>query len=350
MSWDWNDDWEEQDEAVQQIFQVLRNRAVETYGADALREDIVQQRLKYAAERAWEDLQTSSSTKINLPYLFSQGGGPVHYRAVITRGDLEIGERLPPLPGGDVEERPAPGARSAEAVRVQFPDRTPYLTYLIMGVSILIYLLQMGSQFLLDVDLPATYGMKVNQLITAEEYWRLITPVLLHGSLVHIGFNMYALFIIGQKIERVFGPVRFILLYAIAGFAGNIGSFLFTQDPSLGSSTAIFGLLGAEGVFIYQHQRIFGASFQRRLWQIIQLAAVNLLIGLSPGIDNWGHIGGLLGGMLFTFFAGPMFQLEGLPPLLRVRDERAQETVLAAAGLITLLLIGAVGLIIRMRG
>ena len=83
-----------------------------------------------------------------------------------------------------------------------------------------------------------------------------------------------------------------------------------TKAPSLGSSTAIFGLLGAEAIFIVQHRDLLGAQYQTAFRQIAQVAIVNLFIGfVVPGIDNWGHIGGLIGGAIFTWFGGPIFEL-----------------------------------------
>jgi rhomboid protease GluP len=187
----------------------------------------------------------------------------------------------------------------------------PTVVYGLMGVTIAVYLLQMLSQWFLGADYPAALGMKVNELIMRGELWRLFTPMFLHGSILHIGFNMYALYILGPGMERYYGHTRFLGLYILAGFAGNVGSFLFASSPSLGSSTAIFGLLGAQGVFVYRNRQVFGAMAQRVLMNIVLIAGVNLLIGLSPGIDNWGHVGGLIGGTLFAWYAGPLYRLEG---------------------------------------
>ena len=140
--------------------------------------------------------------------------------------------------------------------------------------------------------------------------WRLFTPMLLHGSILHIGFNMYALYAIGPGLERYYGRSRYLLLYILAGFTGNVASFLISPQNSLGASTAIFGLLGAEGVFLYQNRQIFGPAARRSLTNVIMIAARQPVIGLSPGIDNWGHIGGLIGGSLFAWLAGPRFRVE----------------------------------------
>ncbi len=244
--------------------------------------------------------------------------------------------------GGSEQERPP-------LPRIRIPQLDPHVTYTLMALSIVVFVMQVGTNLFLGQDLPAAYGVKDNRWIEAGQYWRLFTPMLLHGSILHLGFNMYALYILGRRLERYFGHTRFLALYIISGFCGNIFSFTLTQASSLGSSTAIFGLLGAEGVFIYQHRDFLGDRFKGALGQIIQVAVINLLIGLSPGIDNWGHIGGLIGGVVFTWFAGPLFQLEGISPLIELKDKRSSDVVSVIFLVMALLLLALVWLIITLR-
>ena len=81
-------------------------------------------------------------------------------------------------------------------------------------------------------------------------------------------------------------------------------------------------MLGAEGVFIYQHREILGEQSKIALRQIGQVALINLIIGTSPGIDNWGHVGGLIGGAIFTLFAGPIYQIKRFQQQLQLEDQR----------------------------
>jgi rhomboid protease GluP len=192
----------------------------------------------------------------------------------------------------------------------------------------------------------------VNQLIAQGQLWRLITPILLHGSLIHIGFNMYALYLFGPGLEKNFGHWRFLILYLLSGFAGNVFSMMFTQADSLGSSTSIFGLMGAHGVFIYQNRALIGEQVSRQaLSRIIRVAVINLLIGLSPGIDNWGHVGGLLGGAMFAWFGGPLLHISGVYPALSVSDQRQTSEILQAiaiaGGFFAFLTAGALYLMSR---
>ncbi|MFN2236826.1 MAG: rhomboid family intramembrane serine protease [Anaerolineales bacterium] len=232
-----------------------------------------------------------------------------------------------------------------ERIAIKLPETNYVMTYSIMGITIAVYLLQMISQSVFGDDLPALYGMKINELIASGQIWRLFTPVLLHGSIMHIGFNMYALYLFGRQLERFFGHWRFLILYLVGGFAGNVISMMFTTSPSLGASTAIFGLLGAQGVFIYQNRALFGNQMRQALQSIILVAGINLLIGLSPGIDNWGHIGGLVAGVIFTWLGGPILAPSGVYPYAHLEDQRTTSDVLLAiavsGGFFVILALGA---------
>jgi rhomboid protease GluP len=231
--------------------------------------------------------------------------------------------------------QPAPAAPNM--IRVAMPTRPPYVTYTLIVITVIFYALQMASTAILGTDALILYGARYNDAIQAGQLWRFITPVLLHGSIPHILFNMYALFSFGTGLERHYGHGRFLLLYVLGGFTGNVFSFLFSAGYSVGASTAIFGLLGAEAVFLFQNRQIFAGQFGRALQNVIFIAVVNLILGLQPGIDNWGHVGGLLGGLMFSWFAGPVYKIEGYPPDLRVADQRTSRDVLFAAGAVILL-------------
>lgn len=236
----------------------------------------------------------------------------------------------------------APG--HAQQVAVKVPDNSPKVTYILLGLTVFIYALQYITQYLFNVDVPAALGIKINESILQGQYWRLITPVFLHGSIFHLGFNMYALYVLGPGLERYYGHARFLALYLITGFAGTVMSFLFTPAPSLGSSTAIFGLLAAEGVLLYQNRGLFGKPAQRALMNLILIGVVNLAIGLSPGIDNWGHVGGLLAGILFAWYAGPIIRIKGEYPHLIMADARTKKEVIRT-GVSVILLFAALAVV-----
>jgi rhomboid protease GluP len=230
-------------------------------------------------------------------------------------------------------------------VQVAMPNVKPYATYIILAVTIFIYVLQVGGLYLLNADIVANLGAKIDNAIRLGQLWRLITPVFLHDStlpygLLHIGFNMYALFLLGRGIEARYGHTRFVLLYFLSGYAGNVMSFLLTVNPSLGASTAIFGLFSAEAVFVIQNRSLFRDRGRAALTNIFFLAAVNLFLGISiPSVDNWGHVGGVLGGLLFAWFGGPRLKLEGFYPSVTLKDEREGQGALAGSVAVLLFFI-----------
>ncbi len=246
----------------------------------------------------------------------------------------------PPAPT-DLGPRQPAAADQPPIATTQEPPYRPIVTYAILGVTIAVFIAQIGSQFRFGQDLPAFYGQKNNALIALGQYWRLITPMFLHSTtnFLHIAFNMYALFLFGPGLERRFGRGRFVALYGVSGFAGNVFSMIFSRAPSLGSSTAIFGLLGAHAVYFYQNREVLGPMARNALRSIVMLAAINLIIGLAPQIDNWGHIGGLIGGSLFTWFGGPLLRVQGIFPARTTFDERTPEDVFRAGLAVGLLFI-----------
>lgn len=212
------------------------------------------------------------------------------------------------------------------------PVSIPYATYTLIVVTVLVYLLQLLSQNLYGLDIPAQLGFKYGPPIREGQFWRLLTPLFLHGSILHIGFNMYALYSFGRGMESRFGWLRFLALYFLAGFAGNVFSFVLTPEPSLGASTAVFGLLAAEAVFLFQNRSILRGQARRAISNLVYMAGINLLIGFSvSGVDNWGHIGGMLGGLLFAWFGAPSWRVEGVYPEMHVVDERKDNGLLAGS-------------------
>jgi membrane associated rhomboid family serine protease len=123
-------------------------------------------------------------------------------------------------------------------------------------------------------------------------WWRLVTTMFLHASVLHIAFNMFALWVIGRPVEQYLGPLRYAGLYFVSGLAGSAGALLQTPGVTVGASGAIFGILGAMIILEWQ---VTG----RLAGNAMGLAAINLLISIAiPGISWGGHVGGLIGGIL----------------------------------------------------
>jgi len=141
-------------------------------------------------------------------------------------------------------------------------------------------------------------GAKVNDLIQYYgEYWRLITPIFLHANIQHLLLNSISLYNLGTDIEKIIGKKRVAAILLISGLCGNIASYNFNHEISIGSSSAIFGLLGALlqiGIDFYQ---ITGnASISK---EAMFFALLNLAYGIiNPQIDNAAHVGGFIAGFL----------------------------------------------------
>ena len=207
-------------------------------------------------------------------------------------------------------------------------------------------MIQLLTQFIYGHDLAVELGAKANDAIRAGQLWRFFTPMLLHGSILHIGFNMYALYIFGIGLERRYGHGRFLLLYILSGFAGAVFSFLFSSAYSIGASGAIFGLVSAEGIFLIKNRKLFGTRARGALNNVIFVVAINLFLGLQPGIDNWGHVGGLMGGLIFAWFAGPHWEVQGIAPNLHVEDLREPRDVIVGVAVVTIIFctLAAIGM------
>jgi membrane associated rhomboid family serine protease len=139
------------------------------------------------------------------------------------------------------------------------------------------------------------YGPKVAD----GQWWRLVTAMFLHGFLLHIAFNMYALWLIGGAVEHYLGRTRFALLYFVAGLAGSAGALVQAPlVPTVGASGAIFGILGAMLILEWQATGRLGGT-------ALTLIVINLAIGFAyngagGNISVGGHVGGLIGGILVT--------------------------------------------------
>jgi|LSQX01.3.fsa_nt_gb rhomboid protease GluP len=222
-------------------------------------------------------------------------------------------------------------------LRVMAPKRVkPVLTYVLIAVTVLFYFGQLVIEQTTGVDLLFVFLGKINPAILEGQLWRLITPVFLHGSVFHLLANMYALYILGRSNETVNGHLRFGLLYFLAAFGGNVLSFVLGKYNSLGASTATFGLLAAEGVFIWQNKSFFANKGKSSLMNVAMILAVNLMIGLNSGgmIDNWGHLGGLIAGFFFSFLSGVRWEIRRVNGLPAFGDLRGIKEVLMAALLV----------------
>jgi len=179
------------------------------------------------------------------------------------------------------------------------------LTFILIGINIMIFLitaLLSGSIFDINEKVLTYFGAKVNILIEQGQVWRLLTCAFLHGGLIHIVCNMYSLYIIGPQIQQIFGVNKYFIIYIISCItSSSLSYFMSPYSISVGASGGIFGLMGALLAFaIIERNKIQ----KKYLSSLIQIIIINLFIGLSiKNIDNYGHIGGLIGGFLLGYIS-----------------------------------------------
>lgn len=252
---------------------------------------------------------------------------------VFGRMQREFGPRRPregeadEPPSQPVPPPPQPGAPPPPMRRVAVGPRPaaarPRASLALLWSIVLVYVVSCalsGSLFQPSDRALLLLGAKVNNLVDAGQYWRLIAAMFLHANLIHIFFNGYALYALGPESERIYGTGRFLTLYFLAGLAGSVASYAFSPAPAVGASGAIFGLIGGLGMFYYLNRQVLGDFGRMQVQSIATIAVINLIIGFSAQgvIDNWGHLGGLAGGVLASLALAPRFSVDAqlYPPVL----------------------------------
>ena len=206
---------------------------------------------------------------------------------------------------------PRTKSRLLSSARRLGSDGAPVVTYSLIGLTGVVYLLQLLSGGLVGGLL--TY----RPFFTESMPWTMITSLFVHASFLHILFNMFSLFIFGRILEPAIGRWRFLALYLLSGLGGSVAVLLL--DPLggvLGASGAVFGVFGA----IFVIQRGLGGNSN----QLLVLIVINLAIGFLPGSNvSWqAHLGGLVVGALVAFALmrtrGPRFKNRQILLLLSI--------------------------------
>jgi len=195
--------------------------------------------------------------------------------------------------------------------RVRLPTVRPRWVYVFLALNVLMFIVLELNGGSTNAMTLIRFGANEASLVSAGQYWRLFTANFLHIGVMHLVVNTYALYALGSEVETLFGHSRFIVIYLLTGISGAIFSFMFTQGLSAGASTSLFGLFGALAVFFYRQRGLLGNYGQQRLVNLGVVLLVNVMIGFSPNsqIDNWGHLGGLIGGAILGWFLCPRYQV-----------------------------------------
>lgn len=245
-------------------------------------------------------------------------------------------ERRKPHP---LEREPAPppappgGQPPRQQVILHIPSVRPNVTYAIIAINVAVFLIRLTSRQLDAQILQWGANNSVDVLQNGEAY-RLLTSMFLHASIfgarggyelsnsLHLIFNMYILYAIGRQVERLFGHIRFGLIYLLGGLGGSVLSAALSggNSFSVGASGAVFAIIGAQFVYLFQHRKLLGARGRAQMQSLIMLGVINLFFGVLTGVgnsgvlvDNWAHLGGAIGGLALTWGIGPMFIMRRHP-------------------------------------
>lgn len=201
----------------------------------------------------------------------------------------------------DINQKNKMEAERAESV---FKKKKPMVTYALIIFNVLLYFIPIILGNYSDIlDEFCLYGPYVRDY---QEYYRLITCGFLHADIFHLLFNCYALYIIGSQLESFMGKGKYVFIYFFSMILASLMSITFGDYPSIGASGAIFGLMGSLLYFGYHYRVYLGNTLKS---QIIPLILINLLYGMVvSGIDNFAHIGGLIGGCLITMAVGVKYK------------------------------------------
>ncbi len=176
--------------------------------------------------------------------------------------------------------------------------QTPF-TYCFLGLNILVFILMALAGGSMNEPTLMAFGVKANEEIARGQWWRFVTPIFIHIGIMHLAFNSYALWIVGPQVEKLYGSVRFVILYLLTGIAGVFGSYIYhPHSISAGASGAIFGLFGVLVAFGIRYGNVIPPFFKSAVGtSVLPVIVGNLVIGfMIPGIDNSAHVGGLLAG------------------------------------------------------
>ncbi len=255
-----------------------------------------------------DNVNLDKVTKMDCAYIYDEDD--IKKYPIISQHFSDINDKLSFTEEGlqlfikitnDINQKNKEDAKKAESI---FKKKIPIITYGLIITNILIYVLSiLFGNYNEILNRFCLYGPNIREY---GEYYRLITSGFLHGNILHLTLNCYALYIIGSQVESYMGKTKFIIIYLFSLLMGSLMSITLSSYPSIGASGAIFGLMGSLLCFGYYYRIYLGNVLKS---QIIPLILANLLFGLlASNIDNFAHIGGLIGGCLITMALGVKYK------------------------------------------
>jgi membrane associated rhomboid family serine protease/uncharacterized RDD family membrane protein YckC/Tfp pilus assembly protein PilF len=219
---------------------------------------------------------------------------------------IEIDDRLKEIAQTQTSSRDVSPVTVNDQISATHAFVTPVVTYLLIAVNALIFLLTTGQK-------PYVWGASYHELIIhGGEYYRLVSAMFLHANLEHVFFNMLALFMTGNMLERYIGHAKFLAIYFAGGLAGSITSAVMnTNMASLGASGAVFAVFGAAFLFSRRYDTLLDEAARKQFRRAGGAILFNFINGIRPGsgIDNLAHLGGLVGGVIVAALVYTRFTL-----------------------------------------
>jgi membrane associated rhomboid family serine protease len=192
---------------------------------------------------------------------------------------------------------PSPWERGEAVREALMHPSPPVITFALVAINVIIFLMKLGSENLYNQLFDWAVANPI--AILQHQWWRLLTTAFLHANLMHVGFNMYALYALGQNAERIWGHARYLLIYVIGALGCTCLALIMEPIKCIGASGAVCGIFAAEAVWAYYHReflnpRIFSA-WQRNF--VINLVLLTF-ISFFPGVSWAGHLGGAIAGLI----------------------------------------------------
>ena len=184
------------------------------------------------------------------------------------------------------------------------------LTFILIGINVTLFIIMCilghaGFPLLrLSDSILKKFGANAGILVKGGDYYRLIASAFLHVDIIHLLCNMYSLFVLGPTVDYFYGKLKFILIYLYSAITASLVALIFHGDNVfiVGASGAIFGLLGALLYFGYTYRGYIG---NKMIGSLLSVIVINLAIGFAiPGISNYAHLGGLIGGLAISYMLG----------------------------------------------
>jgi membrane associated rhomboid family serine protease len=196
-------------------------------------------------------------------------------------------------------------SESYQRAALVFPIYSAVLIACLVVVSLAQFFIDGIGSIVFGGEKSALLAGFVKSLFVEGQYWRILTGAALHGGIIHLGFNCYALYILGKLIETLSNRAHLAMVFLLSAVGGGVLSLIFLPEGvSVGASGGIVGFLGYLTVYGYKRRKLLPESFLKNM--LFNIGFIALYgISLKSYVDNWGHLGGLLAGLIYGLIQIP---------------------------------------------